>query len=178
MSSTSSTTNSSATQSPSKQHNTTSSQTTKGNAQSTTKRLQSELMNLMMAKCQGISAFPDDGNLMKWIGTLKGSDGTFYEGQTYKLSISFSNDYPFKAPVIKFTTPIYHPNVDVYGNICLDILKNQWSATYNIRTILISLQSLLGDPNIDDPLNGEAASLWNDSNEFKKMVDITYQKKN
>ena len=46
-----------------------------------------------------------------------------YEGLTYKLSLSFPSDYPFTAPTVKFDTPCYHPNVDQYGNICLDILK-------------------------------------------------------
>ena len=55
-------------------------------------------------------------------------------------SIEFTADYPYKAPVIKFTTPIFHPNVDVHGNICLDILKEKWSATYSVKTVLISLQ--------------------------------------
>ncbi|EFC48893.1 ubiquitin-conjugating enzyme E2C [Naegleria gruberi] len=147
------------------------------NAQSTTKRLQSELMNLMMSKTAGITAFPEEGNMLKWTGTLKGCEGTCYDGQSYKLSLSFSNDYPFKVPVVKFITPIYHPNVDQFGNICLDILKDKWSATYNVRTILISIQSLMNDPNIEDPLNGEAAQNYADPVEFKRLVDLTYQKK-
>ena len=53
-------------------------------------------------------------------------------------------DYPFKAPEVKFVTPCFHPNVDQYGNICLDILKEKWSAAYSVRTVLLSIQSLLG----------------------------------
>jgi ubiquitin-conjugating enzyme E2 C len=50
--------------------------------------------------------------------------------------------------------------VDTHGNICLDILKEKWSAVYNVQTILLSIQSLLGEPNNDSPLNGQAAQLW------------------
>lgn len=46
-----------------------------------------------------------------------------------------------------FKTPIYHPNIDFSGRICLDILKEKWSAIYNVQSVLLSLQSLLGEPN-------------------------------
>lgn len=69
-----------------------------------------------------------------------------YEGLSYKLSLKFPSSYPYTAPQVKFETPCFHPNVDQYGNICLDILKDKWSAVYNVRTILLSVQSLLGGP--------------------------------
>lgn len=67
-----------------------------------------------------------------------------YENLTFKLTLEFPANYPFAAPTVRFDTPCYHPNVDQYGNICLDILKDKWSAVYNVRTILLSIQSLLG----------------------------------
>ncbi|ETE58530.1 Ubiquitin-conjugating enzyme E2 C, partial [Ophiophagus hannah] len=67
-----------------------------------------------------------------------------YEDLRYKLSLEFPSGYPYNAPTIKFLTPCYHPNVDLQGNICLDILKDKWSALYDVRTILLSIQSLLG----------------------------------
>jgi len=67
-----------------------------------------------------------------------------YENLNYKLSLEFPSGYPYQAPTVKFDTPCYHPNVDQSGNICLDILKEKWSALYDVRTILLSLQSLLG----------------------------------
>ena len=88
----------------------------------------------------------------------------------FKLSFSFPNGYPFTAPTVKFVTPCFHPNVDSYGNICLDILKDKWSALYDVRTILLSIQSLLGDPNNDSPLNGQAATLWADQVAYKKKL--------
>jgi len=67
-----------------------------------------------------------------------------YDSLSYKLVLEFPNGYPYKAPTVKFETPCYHPNVDGSGNICLDILKDKWSALYDVRTILLSIQSLLG----------------------------------
>ncbi|CDP08518.1 unnamed protein product [Coffea canephora] len=106
--------------------------------------LQSELMALMMSGDSGISAFPEEGNIFCWKGTITGSKDTVFEGTEYKLSLSFPTDYPFKAPKVKFETGCFHPNVDVYGNICLDILQDKWSSAYDVRTILLSIQSLLG----------------------------------
>lgn len=141
-------------------------------AASVTKRLQTELMQLMTSPAPGISAFPSaDGNLMSWTATIEGPDETPYAGLTLKLSLSFPSNYPYAPPTVLFKTPIYHPNFDFSGRICLDILKDKWTAAYNIQTVLLSLQSLLGEPNNASPLNGEAAELWDkDFDEFKRKV--------
>lgn len=97
-----------------------------------------------MASVPGISAFPVGDNLFHWLGTVEGPKDTPYEGRTYKIHLKFPHDYPFSAPSVSFDTPIFHPNVDMNGAICLDILKDKWSAVYNVQTILLSLQSLLG----------------------------------
>lgn len=143
--------------------------------QSVLKRLQSELMALMMSGDSGISAFPEEDNIFCWKGTITGSKDTVFEGTEYKLSLSFPTDYPFKAPKVKFETGCFHPNVDVYGNICLDILQDKWSSAYDVRTILLSIQSLLGEPNTSSPLNTQAATLWGNQGEYRKMVEKLYK---
>ena len=70
-----------------------------------------------------VSAFPAGDNLFEWVATIVGGTGTVYDSLKFKLSLSFPSRYPYSAPVVKFTTPCYHPNVDGDGNICLDILK-------------------------------------------------------
>lgn len=145
--------------------------------QSVTKRLQSELMQLMFSSPPGISAFPEsDTNLLKWAGTIEGPTETPYQGLKFKLSLEFGSDYPYTAPKVKFVSPMWHPNVDMSGNICLDILKDKWSAIYNVQSILLSLQSLLGEPNNKSPLNAQAAQLWDtDMEEYKRLLMQRYE---
>jgi len=146
---------------------------------SVTKRLKTELTQLMMSGDNSVSAFPEGDNLFSWIGSITGSPGTVYEGLSFKLSLKFPSGngacYPYAPPVVKFETPCFHPNVDQHGNICLDILKDKWSAVHNIRTVLLSIQSLLSEPNNDSPLNGYAAALWDSQEEFKKTLLRKYE---
>ncbi|KAF7820118.1 putative ubiquitin-conjugating enzyme E2 C [Senna tora] len=142
---------------------------------SVSQRLQKELMSLMMSGGDlGVSAFPDGESIFSWIGTIEGGKGTIYEGLSYKLSLRFPLDYPFKPPQVKFETMCFHPNVDQFGNICLDILQDKWSSAYDCRTILLSIQSLLGEPNPESPLNSYAAALWNNKEDYRRMVHKQY----
>ncbi|KAF2751469.1 ubiquitin-conjugating enzyme [Sporormia fimetaria CBS 119925] len=145
-------------------------------AQTVAQRLQKELMDMMTKPTEGITAFPDDENLQMWTATVEGPEDTPYAGLTFKLAMHFATNYPYAAPKVVFKTPIYHPNVDMKGRICLDILKDKWSAVYNIGTVLLSVQSLLGEPNNSSPLNGQAAELWDkDPEEFKKQVLLRHK---
>lgn len=101
----------------------------------------------MMHPTPGLTAFPDDENMLHWTATIDGPSETPYSGLIFKLSMEFASTYPYTAPTVLFKTPIYHPNVDFSGRICLDILKEKWSATLSIGSVLLSLQSLLGEPN-------------------------------
>jgi Ubiquitin-conjugating enzyme len=74
---------------------------------------------------------------------------------------------------ITFLTPCWHPNVDEHGNICLDILKEKWSAAYSVLSILQSLQSLLGDANPDSPLNQVRECLY--CRVYRRRVYVTQQ---
>ena len=89
-----------------------------------------------------------------------GPDDSPYSGGVFFLNIRFPPDYPFKPPKVSFTTKIYHPNINSNGSICLDILKDQWSPALTISKVLLSISSLLTDPNPDDPLVPEIANIY------------------
>ena len=78
------------------------------------------------------------------LGSFIGCSSQVYEGLKYKLSLEFPSNYPYTAPIIKFITNCFHPNVDKFGNICLDILKEKWSSALDVKAVLMSIQSLLG----------------------------------
>lgn len=118
-----------------------------------------------------VMASPHDDNLMIWDGIIFGPDDTPWEGGIFKLTLTFTEDYPKKPPQVKMETPVFHPNFYVDGRICLDILQNQWSPIIDVYTVLTSIQSLLTDPNPLSPANVEAAKLYTDNiQEYLKKV--------
>ena len=125
------------------------------------KRITKEHGDLQRDPPVGCSAGPDDeDNMYIWQGSITGPEDSPYAGGVFFLKIEFPGDYPFKPPKVQFTTKIYHPNINSNGSICLDILKDQWSPALTISKVLLSISSLLTDPNPDDPLVPEIASLY------------------
>jgi ubiquitin-conjugating enzyme E2 D/E len=121
-------------------------------------RLGKELEQLQLNPPENCSAGPiTKDNIMHWKAMIVGPADTPYAGGIFYLDVIFPVDYPFKPPEIKFITKIYHPNISDSGRICLDILKGQWSPALTISKTLLSLCSLLSDPNPDDPLMASIA---------------------
>ena len=120
-----------------------------------TKRLQKEIQECIKSPPENCSAGPvTDKDLTKWKATIIGPVGTPYEGGTFQLTMDLGDNYPMVPPKIKFTTMIFHPNISNNGDICLNILKtHEWSPTISINKLLLSICSLLNEPNFDDPLN-------------------------
>ncbi|XP_066538788.1 ubiquitin-conjugating enzyme E2 D1a isoform X2 [Hoplias malabaricus] len=99
-------------------------------------------------------------DLFHWQATIMGPGDSPYQGGVFFLTIHFPTDYPFKPPKVAFTTKIYHPNINGNGSICLDILRSQWSPALTICKVLLSICSLLCDPNPDDPLVPDIAHIY------------------
>ena len=127
-------------------------------------RVRKELQMLFEEPPPGISAWwANESDAREVEAIVCGAEGTPYEDGRFKLALSIPLRYPFEPPKVHYVTPIYHPNIDSAGRICLDILnlppKGAWKPSLNIPTVLQSLQLLMSEPNPDDGL----------------MVDITHQ---
>ncbi|KYR00402.1 Ubiquitin-conjugating enzyme [Tieghemostelium lacteum] len=124
------------------------------------KRINKELQDIARDPPSSCSAGPISDDVFHWQATIVGPKDSPYESGVFFLNIHFPTDYPFKPPKINFQTKVYHPNINANGNICLDILKDQWSPALTIPKVLLSISALLSDPNPEDPLVPEIAQLF------------------
>jgi len=129
--------------------------------ENTLKRIGRELREIATDPPVGCSAGPKAAdNIVDWVATLMGPEDSPYAGGVFQLDIHFPDNYPYEPPKVKFRTRIYHCNISPKGEICLDILKEHWSAALTISQVLLSISSLLTDCNPDDPLCPDIAQLF------------------
>ena len=142
------------------------------------KRLNKELQDLEKEPPVGCSAAPSSDDMLQWEATINGPSDSPYQDGVFFMKLTFPIEYPFKPPKITFTTPIYHPNINsTNGNICLDILQTQWSPALNVHKILLSICSLLCDPNPDSPLVSDIARTYKKNrNEYNEKAKEWTQK--
>ena len=124
---------------------------------------------------QGIYVEPDETNMRYFHAKIAGPSDTPYEGGIFRLELYLPESYPMEPPKVLFRTNVYHPNIDKLGRICLDIIKDKWSPALMIRTVLLSIQSLMSAPNLDDPLDQVIADHWKEDPEgaLKKAREFT-----
>ena len=152
------------------------------------KRLMKEFRELSSLEvAQGMVAGPVDAdNLFEWEAVVMGPPGTPYDGGCFAARVSFPQDYPMSPPTMKFTSPMWHPNVFANGVVCISILhspgdamyaayehpQEQWSPLQSLEKILLSVLSMLAEPNPFSPANVDAAKQWRDDREgFNRKVD-------
>lgn len=146
-----------------------------------------------------MSSLPTGSNDDSRNAVIIGPADTPFEDGTFRLVMQFEEQYPNKPPQVKFISQMFHPNVYATGELCLDILQNRWSPTYDVAAVLTSIQryanrranprretdhglltlahSLLNDPNTGSPANVEASNLYKDNRkEYTKRVRETVEK--
>lgn len=120
-----------------------------------------------------------DDDLFQWEVALFGPPDTLYQGGYFKANVKFPQDYPYNPPTVRFLSKVWHPNVYENGDLCISILHppvddpqsgelpcERWNPTQNVRTILLSVVSLLNEPNTFSPANVDASVMyrrWKDS---------------
>jgi ubiquitin-conjugating enzyme E2 D/E len=128
------------------------------------KRLNKEWNDMIKTPTPGIVAAPKDpSNMLVWKAEMKGPSPSCYEEGVFELEMTFPAEYPNKPPTVVFITPCWHMNLrysNGRGAICLDILQGEWTPALKITQLLLSISSLLTDPNPASPYNGEVAALY------------------
>ncbi|KAL6072747.1 Ubiquitin-conjugating enzyme E2 4 [Balamuthia mandrillaris] len=124
------------------------------------RRITKELQDLQKDPPPNVTAGPVGDDMFHWTATIMGPADSPYQGGLFFLDIVFPTDYPFKPPGVRFTTKIFHPNINSSGQICCDILKSEWSPALTLLKVLLSICSLLTDPNPDDPLMADIANMY------------------
>ncbi|XP_048336371.1 NEDD8-conjugating enzyme Ubc12 isoform X2 [Ziziphus jujuba] len=115
-------------------------------------RLHKDISELNLPKTCIISFPNGKDDLMNFEVTIRPDEG-YYLGGTFLFSFQVPSIYPHEAPKVKCKTKVYHPNIDLEGNVCLNILREDWKPVLNINT----------QPNYEDPLNHDAAAILRDN---------------
>jgi len=134
-------------------------------------RLMTELSGLDLSAVPGVEiSHPDKRNQKVFDVTVVPQDG-LWKGAKFKFVVKTPNGYPHDPPGVTCDTRVYHPNIDLQGKVCLNILRAEWNPCLGIQHVLMGLMTLFLEPNADDPLNREAADLMvNDKKKFEKNV--------
>jgi len=157
-----------------------------------TKLLANQLRALLNEPVEGFTVEADETNFFEWKVWIEGPRDTCYEGGVFQLSLKFPKDYPMSPPELKFVSDFWHPNVFANGKVCMSILhppgedamsgelpEERWLPTQSVTTIILSLMSLLNDPNCSSPANIDASVEWrNHRDAFKNRCAKLLEKAN
>jgi len=138
-----------------------------------TKALQQELKSLQKEPLEGFTVQLVNDNLFEWEVAIFGPPNTLYQGGYFKSQMKFPQDYPYSPPSVRFTTKMWHPNIYENGDVCISILhppvddptntelpSEKWNPAQNVRTVMMSIISLLNEPNTFSPANVDASVMY------------------
>lgn len=124
------------------------------------KRLRKEAAEARKSTDPDLLLSPCEDNLNEWRAWIRGPEGTPFEKGVFELEIKACSQYPLSPPTVRMVTPVFHPNIHgVSGEICLDILKDQWSPAWTLSSACTAIRALLSAPNPDSPLNCDAGNI-------------------
>ncbi|XP_060592493.1 ubiquitin-conjugating enzyme E2 G1-like [Ruditapes philippinarum] len=153
--------------------------------------LRKQLADLNKNPVEGFSAgLKDDNDLYIWEVVIIGPQDTLFEGGMFKAELTFTKDYPQKPPKMRFITKMFHPNIGKDGSVCISILhepgddkygyesaSERWLPIHTVETIIVSVISMLAEPNDESPANVDAAKMWREENkEFRRVVSRLVRK--
>ncbi len=159
------------------------------------KRLSKEIKDMTEYGYTEFSFEVNNDNILDWTVLIFGPQDTPYEGGTFKAKITFPPDYPYNPPVVKFISDIFHPNIynkgPDAGKVCISILhvgkdeygyeheSERWKPAQSVVSVLLSIISMIADPNCESPANIDAAKMFRENREeFNKMVYQCVEKSN
>lgn len=128
-------------------------------------RLHKDITELNLPEACKISFPNGQDDLMNFEVSIKPDEG-YYQNGTFVFSFEVPPIYPHDAPKVKCKTKVYHPNIDLEGNVCLNVLREDWKPVLNINTVIYGLYHLFTEPNHEDPLNHDAAELLRDNPDY------------
>jgi ubiquitin-conjugating enzyme E2 M len=132
-------------------------------------RVQKDLSELSLGSTMK-TYFPNPDDILNFTLTIEPDEG-MYKGGRFNFSFAINQNFPHDPPKVKCTQKIYHPNIDLEGNVCLNILREDWKPVLNLNAVIVGLQFLFLEPNASDPLNKEAAEDLKSNREgFKRNV--------
>jgi len=149
------------------------------------RRLMAEYKQLLTNAPEGLIAGPvSDDNYFEWDAQITGPEGTPFEDGLFVAKLVFPQDYPLNPPTMRFVSEIFHPNIYPDGRVCISILhppgadplgyetsSERWSPVQSVEKILLSVMSMVAEPNINSPANVDAAKMWRDDRaQFRKIA--------
>jgi len=142
------------------------------------KMLSKELMRLAKDPVPGFTVEPASDDLYTWIVGMFGPPDTIYQGGYFKARMKFPESYPMDPPSMVMMQPMWHPNIYEDGRLCISILhapgddaqsgelaSERWNPTQSVATVLLSVISMLNEPNISSPANVDASVMYRNSPE-------------
>nr|ACO11538.1 Ubiquitin-conjugating enzyme E2 G2 [Caligus rogercresseyi]ACO11646.1 Ubiquitin-conjugating enzyme E2 G2 [Caligus rogercresseyi] len=149
------------------------------------RRLIAEFKQLWENPPEGILAGPlSEDNYLEWEACVTGPEDTPFADGVFIARLSFPKDYPLNPPKMKFITPIFHPNIYSDGRVCISILHSpgddplgyetsaeRWSPVQSVEKVLLSVMSMLAEPNDESPADVNASIMWrNDREAFQEIA--------